>query len=141
MGLSHSWFHYMSTTWRQNYSFSIRDASANIYFLQCTRFFTKCMAQHANSLHFSAGMGVLSSAETYCTWTPTYPPLASCDRVITTIERFVRESGNYERTFGPEESEATIKLPIWFADIYYDGEWQLQLLARIGPQTRVRSGP
>ncbi|KAK0507007.1 hypothetical protein JMJ35_010465 [Cladonia borealis] len=65
---------------------------------------------------------VLSSAETYCVDTPTYPPIASCDRVITAIERFVMESGTHNRTFGPPGSEATIELPILFADKYYDGE-------------------
>ena len=65
---------------------------------------------------------VLSSAETYCVETPTYPPIVSCDRVITVLERFVRECGNYDRTFGPPGSDATIELPILFADNYYNGE-------------------
>ena len=65
---------------------------------------------------------VLSSAETYCEDTPTYPPIASCARAITVVERFVRECGIYDRTFGPPGSEATIELPILFVDKGYNGE-------------------
>ena len=62
------------------------------------------------------GWAVLSSADTYCQRSLAVPPLASCDRVLTTIVDFVREAGNYNRTFGPSDSLAKITLPIWFAD-------------------------
>ena len=65
---------------------------------------------------------VLSTAETYCVDSPTYPPVASCDRVISAVGRFVLQSGNHDRTFGPPGSEAMIQLPILFADSNYDGE-------------------
>ena len=108
---------------RQSYSFSIRDPAIYLYLLPPIPGFSPNAGLNMLILFIPLLVwAVLSSVETYCESAVTVPPLASCDRALTIIEKFVRRAGNYERTFGPSESKGTITLPIWFADVMYDGE-------------------